>query len=294
MALLELKNISKSFGSGTSQIDVLSDINLEVNEGEFVAIVGFSGSGKTTLINLINGLLFPDQGEVILHGKNITGPGPDRGVIFQNYSLLPWLSVYSNIKLAVDEVYPKLTRKGKESHILKYIEMVNLTDAKDKKPAELSGGMRQRVSVARALAMNPEILLMDEPLSALDALTRGTLQEEIIKIWSQDKKTAILITNDVDEGIIMADRIIPLTPGPKATLGPEFTVPFERPRIVTTINQDPEYKRLRNDILEYLMEVGATRRQVSGQRYILPDLKPTMPGRIIFRKKKKAEEVKYF
>lgn len=294
MALLELKNVSKSFGTGPSKVEVLSNINLTVNEGEFLAIVGFSGSGKTTLINLITGLLFPDSGEVLLHGKPITGPGPDRGVIFQNYSLLPWLSVYSNVKLAVDEVFPQLSKKEKDDHIRKYIDMVNLTPAIDKKPSELSGGMRQRVSVARALAMNPEILLMDEPLSALDALTRGSLQEEIIKIWSQDKKTAVLITNDVDEGIIMADRIIPLTPGPKATLGPEFNVPFDRPRDVTAMNKNAEYKRLRNDILEYLMEVGATRRQVSDQKYILPDLKPTMPGRVIFRKRKKKEQVKYF
>lgn len=294
MAILELNNVSKSFGAGSSKIDVLSDINLRVNEGEFLAIVGFSGSGKTTLLNLITGLLLPDAGEVLLKGKPIAGPGPDRGVIFQNYSLLPWLSVYSNVKLAVDEVFPKLSKSEKEAHILKYIEMVNLTPAKNKKPSELSGGMRQRVSVARALAMNPEMLLMDEPLSALDALTRGTLQEEIIKIWSKDKKTAVLITNDVDEGILMADRIIPMTPGPNATLGPEFKVPFERPRDVTNINRDNQYKRLRNDILEYLIEVGATRRQVSDQKYILPDLKPTMPGRVIFGGKKKKEKVKYF
>lgn len=294
MALLELRNVSKSFGFGSSKIDVLTDINLSVNEGEFVAIVGFSGSGKTTLINLLNGLLFPDAGEVLLHGNPITGPGPDRGVIFQNYSLLPWLSVYSNVKLAVDEVFPKLSKAKKDAHIKKYIGMVNLTPAIDKKPAELSGGMRQRVSVARALAMNPEILLMDEPLSALDALTRGTLQEEIIKIWTQDRKTAILITNDVDEGILMADRIIPLKPGPNATLGPEFKVPFERPRDVTGINKNPVYKRLRNDILEYLIEVGATRQQSSQQRYILPDLKPVMPGRVFFGKRKKKEKIKYF
>lgn len=294
MALLELKHVSKSFGEGASKIEVLSDINLSVDEGEFLAIVGFSGSGKTTLINLINGLYFPDEGEVLLHGKTIKGPGPDRGVIFQNYSLLPWLSVYSNVKLAVDEVFPHFSGKEKKAHILKYIEMVNLTPALDKKPLELSGGMRQRVSVARALAMNPEVLLMDEPLSALDALTRGTLQEEIIRIWSRDKKTAVMITNDVDEGILMADRIIPLTPGPKATLGPKFNVGFDRPRDVTEINKDPAYKRLRNNILEYLIDVGATRRQVSDRKYILPDLKPVMPGRIRFGRKKKEEQVKYF
>ncbi len=297
MALLELKNVSKSYGSGSSKAEVLSDINLSVNEGEFVAIVGFSGSGKTTLINMINGLQFPDKGEVLLHGKPITGPGEDRGVIFQNYSLLPWLTVYKNIQLAVDKVFPSMPAKEKDLHIRKYVEMVSLTPALDKLPSELSGGMRQRVSVARALSMNPEVLLMDEPLSALDALTRGTLQEEIVKIWSRDKKTAILITNDVDEGILMADRIIPLTPGPKATLGKEFKVDFARPRIVTEINQDPAYKRLRNDILEYLMEIGATRKQVTGQKYILPDLKPTMPGGGILslfsgkKKKKKTLEI---
>ncbi|MFT5641481.1 MAG: nitrate/nitrite transport system ATP-binding protein [Cyclobacteriaceae bacterium] len=294
MAILELKNVSKSYGSGSSKIDVLKNINLSVEDGEFVAIVGFSGSGKTTLINMINGLEFPDQGEVLLHGKPITGPGPDRGVIFQNYSLLPWLSVYKNIKLSVDQVFPKLKRKEKDEHIKSYIDMVNLTPAIDKMPSELSGGMRQRVSVARALAMNPDVLLMDEPLSALDALTRGSLQEEIVKIWSQDKKTAIMITNDVDEGILMADRIIPLNPGPKATLGPEFNITFERPRNVTALNKDADYKKLRNEILEYLIEVGATRKQVSNKKYTLPDLKPVMPGRIIFRKKKKKEKVKYF
>ncbi len=285
MALLELKNVSKSFGSGSTKVNVLSNINLAVEEGEFVAIVGFSGSGKTTLINLVNGLHFPDQGEVLLHGLPITGPGPDRGVIFQNYSLLPWLSVYNNIKLAVDEVFPKLSKMEKDLHIKKYISMVNLSHAKDKMPSALSGGMRQRVSVARALAMDPEILLMDEPLSALDALTRGTLQEEIVTIWSQNRKTAILITNDVDEGILMADRIIPLTPGPNATLGPEFKVDFERPRIVTEINKNSTYKRLRNDILEFLIEVGSTRRQFSDQKYLLPNLQPTYPGRRAFWKK---------
>ncbi len=294
MAILSLKNVSKSFGSGNKVTEVLSNINLEIEEGEFVAIVGFTGSGKTTLINLINGLHFPDQGEVLMKGKPITGPGPDRGVIFQNYSILPWLSVYHNVKLAVDEIFPGWSKKEKEAHVKKYIEMVNLTHAIDKKPAELSGGMRQRVSVARALAMNPEVLLMDEPLSALDALTRGTLQEEIINIWSQDKKTALLITNDVDEGIIMADRIIPLTPGPNATLGPTFKIDFERPRNITEINKDPEYKRLRNEIIEYLIDVGATRKQVNATTYELPDLKPVMPGRIRLGRKRKADKVKYF
>ncbi|PWJ44341.1 ABC transporter ATP-binding protein [Sediminitomix flava] len=277
MAFLELKGVSKSFGTGKDKVEVLKDINLSIEEGEFLAIVGFTGSGKTTLINLINGLEFPDEGEVLLNGKPITGPGPDRGVVFQNYSLLPWLSVYQNVKLAIDEVYPKASKAEKDERIRKYVEMVHLSHAIDKKPTELSGGMRQRVSVARALAMNPQVLLMDEPLSALDALTRGTLQEEIVKIWGEDQKTCLLITNDVDEGIIMADRIIPLTPGPRATLGPEFKVNFARPRVIAEINKNPEYKHLRNEILEYLIEVGANRKAEGGETYTLPDLKPVMP-----------------
>ncbi|GGF28336.1 ABC transporter ATP-binding protein [Echinicola rosea] len=294
MAIIELKNVSKSYGTGAARVEVLADINLSVQEGEFVAIVGFSGSGKTSLINLLNGLQFPDSGEVLLHGLPVTGPGPDRGVIFQNYSLLPWLSVYNNVKLAVDEVFPKMSSNEKSHHIKKYIGMVNLTPAMDKFPKELSGGMRQRVSVARALAMNPEILLMDEPLSALDALTRGSLQEEIVRIWSHDQKTAVLITNDVDEGILMADRIIPLTPGPKATLGPAFAIDIERPRDLSAINQNDHYKKLRNEIMEYLIEVGANRKKSHDQRYILPDLKPVMPGRVFPGIKRKSEKVKYF
>lgn len=277
MAFLELKNVSKSYGTGKEKVEVLKNINLQIEEGEFVAIVGFTGSGKSTLINLINGLLFPDEGQVLLKGKSITGPGPDRGVVFQNYSLLPWLTVRGNIQLAIDEAYPNASSTQKKKRIEEYVELVHLTHAIDKKPAELSGGMRQRVSVARALAMNPEVLLMDEPLSALDALTRGSLQEEIVNIWDKDKKTCLLITNDVDEGIIMADRIIPLTPGPCATLGPEFKVSFKRPRVITEINQDPDYKILRNEVIEYLIAVGKNRKNTIEEDVQLPDLMPVMP-----------------
>ncbi len=291
MPYLELKNVSKSFGADSEKIEVLKDINLSVEKGEFLAIVGFSGSGKSTLINLINGLIFPDSGEILVDGKKVTGPGPDRGIIFQNYSLLPWLTVYQNIQLAVDEIFPHLSKSEKEEHIKTYIEMVNLTPALEKKPAELSGGMKQRVSVARALAINPEILLMDEPLSALDALTRGTLQDEIVQIWDKDRKTALLITNDVDEGIIMADRIIPLKPGPKATLGKEFKIDFERPRIMTSINKNPEFKKLRNEIIEYLIEIGSERRVNDQVNYELPNLKPIMPKRFNWKRKKVTEKV---
>ena len=192
--------------------------------GEFVAIVGFSGSGKTTLVSLLAGLLQADSGEVLKDGQPITRPGPDRGVVFQSYSLMPWLSVRENIALAVDHVFGAESAARRDERVARYIAMVGLSAAADKKPAQLSGGMRQRVSIARALASHPQVLLMDEPLSALDALTRASLQDEIVRIWGAgaDRKTVLLITNDVDEALMMADRIIPLETGPRARLGPSF------------------------------------------------------------------------
>jgi nitrate/nitrite transport system ATP-binding protein len=261
MAFLELKNVSKSYGNGNKRVQVLKNINLTVNEGEFLAILGFSGSGKTTLISLIAGLIEPDEGEILLHGRPISGPGPDRAVVFQNYSLLPWLTARQNVALAVDHLFRDWDEEKRATHIDKYIRMVNLTDAVLKRPRELSGGMRQRVSVARTLAMNPEILLLDEPLGALDALTRGTLQIEIEKIWRLEKKTVILITNDIDEAILLADRIIPLHPGPQATLGPEFPVNLARPRDKKTSNENTCFKSLRNGITGHLIDVRTGHRR---------------------------------
>lgn len=277
--MLQLKNIHKYYGEGRQRTEVLHNINLDLNEGEFVAIVGYSGSGKTTLVKLLAGLISPDQGEVLYKGQRVTGPGHERGMVFQNYSLLPWLSVFKNIDLGVAQVFPQWNKTQREEHVLRYINMVNLSHATHKLPAELSGGMRQRVAVARALAMEPEVLLMDEPLSALDALTRAKLQDEILKIWNENRRTALLITNDVDEGILMADRIIPLNPGPRATLGPGFKVDIERPRLKTQLNHLPEYKRLRNDIIEYLLDTGAEskRNQQAEVERRLPDAQPILP-----------------
>lgn len=275
MAFLELNNVSKSYVSGDKRLAVLENINLKVEEGEFIAIVGFSGSGKTTLISLIAGLLNPDEGEILLRGQPVLSPGPDRGVVFQNYSLLPWLSVYGNVRLAVGKAFPSWSSQQKDRQTHKFIDLVKLTPAVAKYPRELSGGMRQRVAVARALAMDPQMLLLDEPLSALDALTRATLQDEIENIWEKERKTVILITNDVDEGILLADRIIPLNPGPSATLGPEFPVTLARPRNRQQLNHDARYKTIRNQIIEYLMDV---RGDVAGFRVpedlVLPDLEP--------------------
>jgi len=279
MAFLALSNVSKGYGTGPLRSEVLSAIDLQIEEGEFVAVVGFSGSGKTTLINLVAGLIRPDSGEVTLRGEPIRGAGPDRGVVFQNYSLLPWLTVGENVGLAVDAVSPTLGRAERDRTIEQFVDMVNLGPAIRKKPLELSGGMRQRVSVARALAMNPEVLLLDEPLAALDALTRGSLQSEIERIWRRDQKTVILITNDVDEGMLLADRIIPMTPGPRATLGPSFEIALERPRDRTALNHDPEFRRVRNEVLSYLAEVRRSRSalqadQQDTREYKLPALRP--------------------
>lgn len=260
MSFLELTGVSKGFGPEGARTEVLSDIHLTIERGEFVAVVGYSGAGKTTLISLIAGLIKPDAGTILLDGRPITGPGPDRGVVFQNYSLLPWMTVTENVYLAVDQVFADWPAARKRAQVERYIAMVNLTPARDKKPGQLSGGMRQRVSVARALATDPQILLLDEPLSALDALTRATLQDEIGRIWRRDRKTVLLITNDVDEGILLADRIIPLGAGPRATLGPAVAVDIARPRDRKAINHDPRFRRVRNDVIEYLVGPGSRRR----------------------------------
>ncbi|MEM6408795.1 MAG: ABC transporter ATP-binding protein [Pseudomonadota bacterium] len=270
MAVLDFKGVSKSFGEGTDRTDVLKDINLSVEEGEFLVLLGFSGTGKTTLINLMAGLETPTAGEVSFKGAPITGPGPERGVIFQSYSLMPWLTVNGNVGLAVDTMFPKMPKAERAEKVDHYVKMVGLGHATTRRPAELSGGMRQRVNVARALAMDPEVLLLDEPLSALDALTRANLADEIEAIWDADKKTCVLITNDVDEAIILADRIIALNPD--GTLGEEFKVTIPRPRDRMEMNHNETFKTLRADVTKYLMDVGIEAK-VEGSR-ILPNVTP--------------------
>ena len=271
MSYLTLENVSKSFDDA----EILTDINLAVEQGEFLAIVGFSGSGKTTLINLIAGLQKPTTGVVALNGDEIVGPGADRGVVFQTYSLMPWLSVRENVLMSVDEVFPKESKQDRLARVEKYVEMVGLGHAMERKPAELSGGMRQRVNVARALAMEPDVLLLDEPLSALDALTRAKLQDEIVDIWARENKTVILITNDVDEALIMADRIIPLKPGPNATLGQEFQVQLPRPRDRASLNENPVFVSQRAEITNYLLGLGAEQAAIGDGKVVeLPNLTP--------------------
>lgn len=270
MDILEFSNVSKSFGDGSDRTEVLKNIDLKVREGEFLVLLGFSGTGKTTLINLMAGLEKPTSGRVSFKGQQITGPGPERGVIFQSYSLMPWLTVAGNVGLAVDTIFPGLPRAEKQTKVEHYVNMVGLSHATHRRPAELSGGMRQRVNVARALAMDPEVLLLDEPLSALDALTRANLADEIEDIWQQDRKTCVLITNDVDEAILLADRIIALTPD--GTLGEEFEVTLSRPRERSAMNHDETFKELRAAVTSYLMDAGIQSR-VEGQKE-LPDVTP--------------------
>jgi nitrate/nitrite transport system ATP-binding protein len=293
MAFLDIDKLSKSYGSGGARTDVLRDISLSIEEGEFVAIVGFSGSGKTTLISAIAGLVAPDSGEVRLKGKPVAGPGPDRGVVFQSYSLMPWLTVYGNVALAVDAVLEGRTKTERDAHTRKYIAMVGLSHAIDRRPAELSGGMRQRVAVARALAMQPEVLLLDEPLSALDALTRAKLQDEIDTIRAAEKKTIVLITNDVDEAILLADRIVPLNPGPNATLGPEYRVDIPRPRNRAEMNHHPVFKKLRADVTRYLMEAGVERGADADVSLKLPAVQPITASGALPRTAVKAAAPKF-
>lgn len=269
-SILSFKNVFKGFGQGANRTEVLKDINLEVEDGEFIAILGFSGTGKSTLMNMVAGLDKPDQGNVTFRGKEIEGPGPERGLVFQSYSLMPWLTVKGNILLAVDSVFGNLSAQERSAKADHYIKMVGLSHAAQRRPSELSGGMRQRVSVARALAMNPDMLLLDEPLSALDALTRANLADEILEIWQQDQKTCILITNDVDEAILLADRIIPLNPD--GTLGAEIKVTIPRPRDRSEMNNDEVFKKLRAKVTKYLMDVGIEGK-VEGSR-VLPNVTP--------------------
>lgn len=254
MGILELHQVSKSYGT----TPVLSNVDLSVEKGEFVAIVGFSGAGKSTLISLLAGLIEPDSGQVAFAGKPVMGPGPKRGIVFQNYSLLPWLSAFDNVLFAVESVLTQLSPAEQRAHTERFIAMVGLSHAKDRKPAQLSGGMRQRVALARALAADPEVLLMDEPLGALDALTRASMQDEIERIGRSAGKTIVLVTNDVDEAVLLADRIVPLGAGPNATLGPATRVDIERPRDRRALNHDPRFRRIRRELTEYLL---STRRR---------------------------------
>lgn len=260
MALLELRQVSKGYAHDGQPHPVLSAVDLTIERGEFVALVGYSGAGKSTLVSLIAGLVAADGGSLCFDGAPVRGPGPERGVVFQNYSLLPWLSVADNVALAVDAVFTGESARARSARVRRYVKLVGLEHAASKRPSELSGGMRQRVALARALAMEPELLLLDEPLSALDALTRANLQQELARICGESGKTIFLVTNDVDEALLLADRIIPLGAGPAATLGASVAVDIARPRDRKALNHDPRYKTIRAQVIDYLLSSAARKR----------------------------------
>lgn len=249
---LVIEEVSKVYPSKTGASTVLERVNLTVYEGEFICLIGHSGCGKTTLLNMVSGFNQPTSGEVRLQTKRVTEPGPDRMMVFQNYSLLPWMTAFDNVYLAIDAVYPNKSKADKRAIALEHLAMVGLTEAADKKPNQLSGGMKQRVAIARALAIRPQVLILDEPFGALDAITKEELQEELLQIWRDHQVTVLMITHDIDEALFLADRLVMMTNGPSATIGEVLDIPFARPRNRARIMEDPQYYQLRNHVLDYL------------------------------------------
>ncbi len=249
---LTIENVSKVYPTPKGPYTVLDGINLTVHEGEFICLIGHSGCGKSTLLDMVSGFRQPTEGEVRLQTQRITQPGPDRMVVFQNYSLLPWMTAFENIYLGIDSVWPEKPKSEKVAIAHEHLALVGLSDAANKRPKELSGGMKQRVCIARALALRPQVLILDEPFGALDPITREELQEELLKIWRDHQVTVLMITHDIDEALFLADRLVMMTNGPSAKIGEVMHIPFPRPRNRARIMEDPEYYNLRNYALDFL------------------------------------------
>jgi nitrate/nitrite transport system ATP-binding protein len=253
MSYLKIDHVDKTFFRGAQETDVLCDITVGIERGEYVSIIGHSGCGKSTLLNIVAGLTPVTTGAVLLENKEVNEPGPDRAVVFQNHSLLPWLTVYDNVRLAVDKVFAAgKSRSERHAWTMHNLELVQMAHAKDKRPMEISGGMKQRVGIARALAMEPKVLLLDEPFGALDALTRAHLQDSVMAIHAQLENTVLMITHDVDEAVLLSDRIVMMTNGPAARIGEVLAVPLVRPRKRLELIADPAYIRCRQRVLEFL------------------------------------------
>ena len=255
MSYLSIEHLDKSIVRGNLASQVLKDINLNIAKGEFISISGHSGCGKSTVLNIVAGLLDPSLGGVILDGKEVRGPGPDRSMVFQNHSLLPWLTVYENVEVAVNKLFKRSMNKRERREWIEHnLALVNMSHALNKYPQEISGGMKQRVGIARALAMKPKVLLLDEPFGALDALTRAHLQDEVMKIQKDLGNTMMMITHDVDEAVLLSDRIVMMTNGPSATIGEILEVKLPRPRDRIALADDPEYNHYRRAVLSFLHE----------------------------------------
>jgi nitrate/nitrite transport system ATP-binding protein len=252
---LQIEHAEMVFNTKKGKFTAIADINLNVAKGEFISLIGHSGCGKSTLLNLVAGLNEATSGVLLLNNKEIRGPGPDRAMVFQHHSLLPWLSCYGNVHLAVERVFgAKESRKQLKIRAEAALELVHLSHAMHKHPNEISGGMKQRVGIARALAMEPKVLLMDEPFGALDALTRASLQDELMRIVAETKATTLMVTHDVDEAVLLSDRIVMMTNGPAATIGEVLSVDLERPRDRLRLAEDPRYHHLRGQVLEFLYQ----------------------------------------
>jgi len=254
-AHLELTRVSIDFPTDNGPFRALDNVNLKIDEGEFISLIGHSGCGKSTVLNIVAGLHRATEGGAILNGKEVTEPGPERAVVFQNHSLLPWLSAYENIELGVKQVFKGKKSKAEMREWIEHnLELVHMTHAKDKRPDEISGGMKQRVGIARALAMQPEVLLMDEPFGALDALTRAHLQDSLMEIHATLGNTVIMITHDVDEAVLLSDRIVMMSNGPAATIGEILSIQLERPRERLELADDARYNHYRSEVLKFLYE----------------------------------------
>jgi nitrate/nitrite transport system ATP-binding protein len=252
---VSVEKVDMSFKTKSGTFVALKDVNLSIREGEFVTLIGHSGCGKSTLLNLVAGLLTATRGVLLCAGREIAGPGPDRGVVFQNHSLLPWLTCAENIYLAVERVFGDTESKAQlKARTLKALDLVQLAHAANKRPNEISGGMKQRVGIARALSMEPKVLLLDEPFGALDALTRAHLQDELLKIVAKTKSTVLMVTHDVDEAVLLSDRIVMMTNGPAATIGDIVEVDLARPRDRLALVNDSRYHHLRGRVLEFLYQ----------------------------------------
>jgi nitrate/nitrite transport system ATP-binding protein len=249
---LVIEGLTKVYPTAEGPYTVLDGVELTVKQGEFVCLIGHSGCGKSTLLNMVSGFNSPTDGVVLLQNEQVGEPGPDRMMVFQNYCLLPWLSAFDNVYLAVDAVYTDKSEQEKRAITRKNLEMVGLADAMDKRPGQISGGMKQRVAIARALSIRPKILILDEPFGALDAITREELQDELLSIWRENKVTALMITHDIDEALYMADRLVMMTNGPAAKIGEILEIPFDRPRNRAKIMEDQKYYELRNYALDFL------------------------------------------
>jgi nitrate/nitrite transport system ATP-binding protein len=251
-AFLSFRDVGQVFEGRRGRFEALRGINLEVSQGEFLCVIGHSGCGKTTLLNMVSGFLKPSHGVVSLAGVPIQEPGPDRMVVFQNYSLLPWQTVRQNVAMAVKAARPELSATQQRQVVDHHLEMVHLLEAAEKRPGQISGGMKQRVAIARALAVSPAVLVLDEPFGALDAITKEEMQEELLAIWREQRPTVLMITHDIDEALFLSDRIVMMTNGPAATIGDVLEIPFERPRSYEQIQADPRYGQLRNHALDFL------------------------------------------